>query len=305
MKSVEEASISVIIPAYNAEKWIVRTLTSVWMQTISPSEIIVVDDCSTDNTALLAEIWSQKHPEITTRVERLESNRGVSAARNFGARLALDSNLIAFLDSDDFWFPMKLKMQVSELIRVQGCIAVGGDYLVHSERGFEERIASDWSENGLWAWLTLNRPGMLLPSTLLMYKAVFHELGGFDETLSTAADTDFALRLVIHGEVSQVSSPVVAYQLSNDQMHRDLNMLRIELTEIWAKNPSHLWTKFRIAQTKFNLDYLQTCRDESDPRTVFKRIVTIMSLSIHAPLVALVNALTRIRNLNVRQRICR
>jgi len=103
-------SVSVVIPAYNSEKFVARAVNSVLSQTRRADEIIVVDDGSTDSTA--AEV-SKFGPKI--RFVQQE-NAGASAARNAGVEAAT-SEWIAFLDADDEWLPEKLQLQIEHLMR--------------------------------------------------------------------------------------------------------------------------------------------------------------------------------------------
>lgn len=92
------AQVTVIIPAYNAERWLGEALESVAMQTLSSWEAIVVDDGSQDSTAEIARAFAAKHPGQVTVASR--PNRGVSAARNAGLEMAR-GKYVCFLDSDD------------------------------------------------------------------------------------------------------------------------------------------------------------------------------------------------------------
>ena len=102
-KAIEE--ISVIIPTYNRCDLLKRAINSVINQTITPKEIIIVDNGSTDQTYQMV---SSLFPEINYFIEK---KRGVSAARNKGI-LESKSKWIAFLDSDDAWKPTKLEKQM-------------------------------------------------------------------------------------------------------------------------------------------------------------------------------------------------
>ena len=92
--------VSVIIPVYNSDKYITKTLNSVLNQTYKPIEIILVDDCSIDNSEQIINEYLRKHEYIT--YYRLEKNSGVAVARNKALELA-KGRYIAFLDSDDLW----------------------------------------------------------------------------------------------------------------------------------------------------------------------------------------------------------
>ena len=98
-------TISAVIPAYNAEKYIARTLESVLSQTRPADEIIVVDDGSTDGTCEVVKSFGEKVRYIH------QENAGVSAARNTGIENAR-CELIAFLDADDEWLAEYLQIQM-------------------------------------------------------------------------------------------------------------------------------------------------------------------------------------------------
>jgi glycosyltransferase involved in cell wall biosynthesis len=101
--------ISVVIPAYNAERYLAQALESVVRQTHTEIEIVVVDDGSTDRSADVA----RSYPDSRVRVVE-QPNGGPAAARNHGVRLAR-GELLAFLDADDLWEPRKLELQLEAL----------------------------------------------------------------------------------------------------------------------------------------------------------------------------------------------
>ncbi|WP_436516308.1 glycosyltransferase family A protein [Ekhidna sp. To15] len=96
------SKISVIIPAYNAGKFISKTLNSVFSQSLIPHEVIVVDDGSTDNTSEVIKQFDAKYS--------YQKNQGTAGALNHGVQLAT-GNVYAFLDHDDIWQPNKLLLQ--------------------------------------------------------------------------------------------------------------------------------------------------------------------------------------------------
>ena len=97
------------MPAYNCEDFIGITLDSVINQTYQNWEVIVVDDCSTDNTAKLVQEYVKKDNRI--KYHKLDKNSGAAVARNKAVDLA-NGKYMAFLDSDDVWFPEKLTKQI-------------------------------------------------------------------------------------------------------------------------------------------------------------------------------------------------
>lgn len=104
----DNPQISVIVPAYNAEKYISETIHSVLKQSFHDFEVIVVDDCSTDSTAdIVTGIADDR-----VRYLKNASNMGAGKTRNAGIEAAR-GRFIAFLDADDLWYPTKLEHQVA------------------------------------------------------------------------------------------------------------------------------------------------------------------------------------------------
>ena len=95
-------SVAVIIPTFNSAPYVERALESVTAQTVPAAEIIVIDDCSTDNTLEVVERYAQGRPAF--RIVKLDNNQGPSAARNIGIGLA-QAEWVALLDADDAWKP--------------------------------------------------------------------------------------------------------------------------------------------------------------------------------------------------------
>ena len=102
--------VSVITPIYNAEKYVEKTLTSVFAQTYENIEIVLVDDCSKDKSAEIIAQLKKQHPEIIYFLQ--PRNMGAGAARNKALELAT-GQYVAFLDSDDLWLPEKTAKQIA------------------------------------------------------------------------------------------------------------------------------------------------------------------------------------------------
>jgi glycosyltransferase involved in cell wall biosynthesis len=131
-------SVSVVIPAYNAEQSIRQAIDSVLNQTLQPNEIIVVDDGSTDHTAEIA----KSYPEISYV---FQENGGVSAACNTGIK-NVKNRWIAFIDSDDIWLPQKLELQISLLQRNPNLKWVMCNYYFNEHRLGRKLVSFDPSK---------------------------------------------------------------------------------------------------------------------------------------------------------------
>jgi len=101
--------VSVIIPVYNAEKFISKTIESVLNQTYKNIEIVIVDDCSKDNSRKIIDQYTANYKNIVYHLQ--EKNCGAAVARNTALKIA-KGRYVAFLDSDDLWYPKKLEKQL-------------------------------------------------------------------------------------------------------------------------------------------------------------------------------------------------
>lgn len=105
----EETLVSIITPMYNAKRFVALTIESVLAQTYTNWEMIIVDDCSTDDSAAIVKEYSNKDSRV--KYFKLEKNSGIAKARNFALEMA-KGRYVAFLDSDDIWKPQKLEKQL-------------------------------------------------------------------------------------------------------------------------------------------------------------------------------------------------
>lgn len=126
---------SVIMPAYGCEATLGDAIDSVLRQTFSEFELVVVDDCSLDESRSIAESYACKDPRV--KVVCSEENKGVAAARNLGISCA-QGRYIAFLDSDDLWLPEKLEVQYKEFCR--GACVVYASYIRFFPDGTEREV---------------------------------------------------------------------------------------------------------------------------------------------------------------------
>jgi glycosyltransferase involved in cell wall biosynthesis len=204
--------VSTIIPTYNRRTQVLRAIDSVLAQTTPVDEIIVVDDGSTDGST---EAIRSRYGSRVTLFR--QENAGVAAARNRGMCEAR-GEWIAFLDSDDVWFPTKLENQL-EAIRVLGnefgacftdCVFTGDTKSrrsLFSEAGL--KCCSEFSElHDPRRYLPGGSSIMYLPS-LLVLRSLVKKLNGFDEAMLISEDLDLFFRLTFETKFCLVSVPLV------------------------------------------------------------------------------------------------
>jgi hypothetical protein len=184
--------VSVIIPAYNASRFLKAAIDSVLAQTYADIEVIVIDDGSTDDTAQIA---SNSPGVICIR----KPNGGVSSARNAGVRSST-GDYVAFLDADDVWHPQKIACQVALMEQHADCDLSYTRMSVDSET---DSVTSTTVDAGQMRHTRIDElgPSFRNPffgtSSVIVRRAAFDRAGGFDETLPFAEDINFFLRVVI------------------------------------------------------------------------------------------------------------
>lgn len=165
----ERPTISVIIPVYNGERFLVEAIRSVLDQTLPPDEIIVVDDGSTDDGAAIARSFGSPVRVLT------QANLGPAAARNLGVAHAA-GDLLAFLDADDLWLPDKLARQAQMLRDDPACEAVLGRVQNFISPELDESEAARLVK-------TAAQTGDMHVGALLIRRDAFLRVGWFDARL--------------------------------------------------------------------------------------------------------------------------
>ena len=188
--------VSVIIPAYNAEKYIAETLDSVLNQTYSDYEVIIVDDGSKDKTVSIIKQYQAKYPEKVGLIQK--ENGGPASARNMGIRTAI-GEYIAFIDADDLWLPEKLEKQIK-------CFEAQP-----SEVGMVYTDAKKFDGDGIWTlpekyrhnyiegWIykDLLKANFIPNQSVIVRKRCFEKTGLFDESIELISMEDYEMWLRI------------------------------------------------------------------------------------------------------------
>ncbi len=210
--------VSVVIPAYNSERFVREAAESALAQTYSPIEVLVIDDGSTDHTACALEPLGDRICLVRQR------NAGVAAARNAGITRAR-GDLIAFLDADDVWVPTKLERQVqihSQDARVglTHCGLVEVDRRLHP---LGERLRGLEGDGA--AMKMLSGQGDLLHasgSTMIVTRAAIDAVGDFDARLPPSEDWELMYRIACRFRIGFVPEPLILYRQHPDNAHRNI-----------------------------------------------------------------------------------
>lgn len=190
--------VSILIPAYQSAPWLRATLESALAQTHSPTEIIVVDDGSMDETAALARACAADFPGRIQTVT--QPNLGASAARNHALRLAR-GDFIQFLDADDLLSPRKIELQLARLASAPaGAVATCRwgrfEHDPAAARFVDEDVFRDFAPVE-WLLLHASRARMMHPAAWLVPRAVAENAGPWDESLSLNDDGEYFARVAL------------------------------------------------------------------------------------------------------------
>lgn len=187
--------VSVIIPCYNAGRWIVDTLESALAQTHAPLEIVVVDDGSTDESLTLARRFLPRGIQVVS-----QPNRGASAARNHGLLFAR-GDYLQFLDADDLLAPSKIAAQVAALQRAGNASLASGAWgrFTDSPANTSFTPTANWRDLSGVEFLQLHYEQILMmhPAAWLAPRSLLERAGPWDESLSLNDDGEYFARVAL------------------------------------------------------------------------------------------------------------
>ena len=187
---MEKPKVSIIVPTHNHAKFLPKAIDSIISQTVEEWEVIIVNHFSSDDTTEV--VLSYSDPRIRF-VNCLSSPGSIAAARNFGLSFA-SAPLIAFLDSDDFWYPTKLSACLAKLSQ-------GFDLVCHAEiwagPGNRRRVVRYGPENRASYNNLLFKGNCISTSAVVLRRDCLERVGAFNECMNfnTAEDYDLWLRI--------------------------------------------------------------------------------------------------------------
>ena len=285
--------VSVVIPLYNKESYIIETLQSVMNQTYRNIECIIVDDGSTDSSVAVASkfISDNELPWILIS----QKNSGQTKARNHGIQLAR-GEYVAFLDSDDLWPVNKIELQVEAIEKNSKSVLVLCSYAIFSEGKSIPRVVKHRKSKKMnTRWLDMRGFGGGLESLGLLRRKTLDQVGLFDESLSTSSGLDLSLRLEKIGEIVLLKQLGLYYRISSGQWHSNPVALKQDLKSLREKHPQ----ANQKDVSKFQDSYFFWAAVRQDGYVAFGKALLKSFISVDAIRLRMIRSLV-LRNYNSR-----
>ncbi len=259
--------VSIIIPVYNAEKYIRESVQSALNQTWLNKEIIIVDDGSTDGSLAIANKYNEEIIKVFS-----QENKGASAARNHGLKEA-KGEYIQFLDADDLLGANKIESQMNRLLNYPGYIGLCGT--IHFQDGtdpFAYAIKHEWFSEGSddpvdfliklygGAMIGPEYGGMIQPNAWLTPRALINKAGLWDEMINLDDDGEFFCRIIL-------AARGVKYTTEGINYYRKFNF-----QNSWSGQKSYEAYKSLLQTTQLKAKYLTAKTNDPRVKPVLSRL---------------------------------
>ncbi len=253
---------SIIIPAYNAIKYLPETLESVLKQTFTDFEVLIINDGSFDNIVEWAADIKDSRVKLIS-----QTNQGVSAARNTGIAEA-KGEYIAFLDADDLWEPTKLEKQLQCLMNNPSLGFVHTAMLLIDGEGksLGRKFTSNIEGEALKPLLENNT---VVTSSVIVTRNCLETVGNFNKNLSFSEDWELWVRIASRYPIGLIKEPLVFYRLHANNTTRNWQMFEKDLSIIeqifesvpqelsYLKNRTYAYAKIFLAWKALQTGYSQ------------------------------------------------
>ena len=251
----DDILVSVITPAFNAEKYIKETIASVLNQTHTNFELIIVDDGSTDKTSELVEIMIKND----TRIKLVkQKNLGVSMARNTGFSIS-NGSYIVYLDADDIWMPDFIELTLLKFLSDESLGIVHSDYQMIDENFKKEEKTHASEEGNILEHLLLGGEGKSILGIcgVIIKREVIELVGGFDAELSNGADLEFFFRVANRYKTGRVPKVTWYYRQHTNNMHSNINLLEKDVLTAYRKADEYkLFKNYKFRRKCYSNIYL-------------------------------------------------
>ncbi len=220
--------VSIIIPAYNAIKYLPETVESVLKQSFTDFELLIINDGSSDNTVE----WVSSISDSRVRLISQE-NKGLSGARNTGITSS-KGEYISFLDADDIWEPTKIEKQVYKLDN-DPTVGLVYTWVKYFYEDIESVRLGDPDAEGNVLKAILEANVVMCGSNAMVRRFCFEEVGKFDENLTSIEDWDMWIRIASKYSFAVVKEALVYYRQHNSNMSKNYEMMIQNFNKVFER----------------------------------------------------------------------
>jgi len=272
---VKKNYISVLLPVYNAEKFLAETLDSLLRQTYKEFEIIAVNDGSTDGSLAILEEYAARDQRIVI-VSR--KNKGLVKTLNEAAQLA-SGEYLARIDSDDIALPKRFELQIAAINDSPDRVLIGGSFDVINEDGeilYHDAVPTDFRD--LLNAFRVRNP--LAHGSVLIRKKAFEKAGGYSENCGPTEDYDLWVRLAKIGEIIAIKNTIFRWRvnstgITSTQSKTMEKFMKKNLDSFWAENPYRLVSRKSLLSRGANYVSVDTIGGIAMKEAVFHDVTEI------------------------------
>ena len=231
--------ISIVIPAYNSERFLAQTVESILAQTVSDWRLVIVDDGSTDDTPQIMRRFAEQDARIRALTQ---PNGGVASARNRGwQESGTDAEYIIFLDNDDMWEPDALKILRDALDKNPSATAAAGFCRnMDADGAFLNDAPTAWqmertragkiepcaaNEAITYEVIVCQNP-IISPGMVLIRREYLEQIGQWDQSVAPADDWDIWARLTLHGPILTIPRVILRYRMHGNNASKQSGKMK-------------------------------------------------------------------------------
>lgn len=238
----DEPLVSVIMPAYNASKYIRQAIDSILGQSYKNLELIVISDASSDETLEIAKSYKSRDTRI--RVFNNKLNKGVAANRTKGIKLAR-GGFICWQDADDVSVTTRVRDQVDYLKKHKDVGIVGG-YLEFIDEAGDSLYTRKYSESDYELRKKIFRYNPVAQPAAMFRSAVYEKVGTYNESYTVSEDLDMFFRAGVYFKFANIQRKVIRYRQLSTSLTR-VNLKKMERTTLrlrkaYSKNDAYKYT---------------------------------------------------------------
>lgn len=263
----DQPIVTIVIPAYKAEKYISQALESIKKQIYSEWELLVVEDAFQDKTELIVREFAQEFPDKRIEYIRHETNKGLAATRNTAMRVAR-GKYITFLDHDDIWCPQFLEKAVLELEKEGVDLAFSTVQTFYEDEFGTMQKIKEYGPSAEQLKLfpeSLFIKNYIVPSATVINSNIINEVGYFDENIRACEDYDYWLKIALReraGKFIHLDGVNCLYRkheaalTKNTKLMNETKLYVVKKYQFHPKISSQLWKEkvFPIVITLFELE---------------------------------------------------